>query len=96
MALLSKIQTAAPVERHYAVVEIAAMWKLSRDKVRDLFQDEPGVLVIGQQSSRRKRRYVTLRIPRSVVERVHARLSCKTKTEVGRVQAGFLESKEHY
>lgn len=80
MGLLSQIQTAAPVERHYAVTEIAAMWKLSTDKVRDLFQDEPGVLIIGQRSSRRKRRYVTLRIPQTVVERVHDRLSCKVTT----------------
>jgi hypothetical protein len=81
MALLSEIQTPAPVERHYAVMEIAEMWKLSTDKVRDLFEDEPGVLVIGHRSSRRKRRYVTLRIPQSVVERVHARLSYKGARE---------------
>jgi|GraSoi_2013_60cm_1033757.scaffolds.fasta_scaffold00127_7 hypothetical protein len=67
-----------PIERHYAVTEIAEIWHLSTDKVRDLFEDEPGVLVIGQRSSRRKRRYVTLRIPHSVVERVHARLLLKT------------------
>jgi hypothetical protein len=66
------------LERHYAVTEIAEIWHLSTDKVRDLFEDEPGVLVIGQRSSRRKRRYVTLRIPHSVVERVHARLLLKT------------------
>jgi predicted DNA binding CopG/RHH family protein len=35
------------------------------------------VLVIGEQDRRHKRRYVTLRIPQSVVERVHLRLSSK-------------------
>ncbi len=64
-------------ERHYAVAEIAELWNLSPDKVRELFQNEPGVLVIGERSPRRKRRYVTLRIPQSVLERVHSRLSSK-------------------
>ncbi|SRR6266403_2854569 len=72
------IASALPGERHYAVTEIAELWNLSADKVRDLFQNEPGVLVIGERSPRRKRRYVTLRIPQSVLERVHSRLSSKT------------------
>jgi hypothetical protein len=81
MSLSSQIQMPTPVERHYAVTEIAEIWHLSTDKVRDLFENEPGVLVIGQQNSRRKRRYVTLRIPQSVIERVHARLSWKAPSE---------------
>jgi hypothetical protein len=35
------------------------------------------VLVIGERSPHRKRRYVTLRIPQTVLERVHSRLSSK-------------------
>jgi hypothetical protein len=58
-------------ERHYTVAEIAAMWNLSKDAVRRMFQDEPGVLVLGARSSGRKRRYTTLRIPQSVLEKVH-------------------------
>ena len=77
MALSSQIETSVHIERHYAVAEIAEMWNLSADKVRELFQNEPGVLVIGEQSPRHKRRYVTLRIPHSVLERVHHRLSSK-------------------
>jgi hypothetical protein len=65
------------IERHYAVAEIAAKWNLSTDKVRELFQNEPGVLVIGERTPRHKRRYITLRIPQSVLERVHSRLSSK-------------------
>ena len=64
-------------ERHYAVVEIAQLWNLSTDKVRELFENEPGVLVIGERSPRHKRRYLTLRIPQTVLERVHSRLSSK-------------------
>jgi hypothetical protein len=63
-------------ERHYTVAEIAQMWGLSQDFVRRLFEREPGVLVLGQERTRYgKRRYRTLRIPESVVERVHRRLS---------------------
>jgi hypothetical protein len=80
MASPSQIQTRAPGERHYAVAEIASMWNLSTDKVRDLFEEEPGVLLIGRRNPR-KRRYVTLRIPESVVERVHSRLSSKAASQ---------------
>lgn len=63
-------------ERHYAVAEIAAMWNLSPDKVRRLFENEPGVVVLGEEAPNRgKRRYRTLLIPESVLERVHRRLS---------------------
>ena len=78
MAVSSQLETSAHIERHYAVTEIAEMWNLSPDKVRDIFEDEPGVLVIGERSPRHKRRYVTLRIPQTVVERVHRRLSSKS------------------
>lgn len=67
----------AHAERHYAVTELAEMWNLSADKIRDLFDSEPGVLVIGERSPRGKRRYRTLRIPQTVVERVYMRLSLK-------------------
>jgi hypothetical protein len=61
--------------RHYTVAEIAKLWNLSDDAVRKLFELEPGVLVIGEERSGRKRRYVTLRIPEDVAERVHRRLA---------------------
>jgi hypothetical protein len=63
-------------ERHYSPAEIAERWSLSPDAIRKLFEKEPGVLVIGSTvSGRGKRHYTTLRIPESVVERVHRRLS---------------------
>ena len=77
MAVPSQIETSVHIERHYAVTEIAEMWNLSPDKVRELFENEPGVLVIGERSPHRKRRYDTLRIPQTVLERVHCRLSSK-------------------
>jgi hypothetical protein len=62
-------------ERHYAVSQIAELWSLSADAVRKLFQDEPGVLVLGGEGSPHKRRYTTLRIPESVLQRVHRRMT---------------------
>jgi hypothetical protein len=80
MSVPSQIETSVHIERHYAVAEIAELWNLSADKVRELFENEPGVLVIGERSPRHKRRYVTLRIPQKVLERVHHRLSSKSST----------------
>jgi hypothetical protein len=62
--------------RHYTVAEIAQLWNLSDDAVRNIFEKEPGVLVLGgAQPKRGKRGYTTLRIPEDVVERVHRRMS---------------------
>lgn len=61
--------------RYYSVKEIADLLNLSPDCVRKLFQDEPGVLVLGDQSSKYKRRYTTLRIPEPVLRRVVRRMS---------------------
>src|SRR5437773_10160964 len=55
MAVSSQIETSVHIERHYAVTEIAEMWNLSPDKVRELFEREVGVLVIGESNPRRKR-----------------------------------------
>jgi hypothetical protein len=62
-------------ERHWSVGEIATAWNLSEDSVRRLFSGEPGVLVIGRPVKGSKRQYTTLRIPQSVVERVHTKYS---------------------
>lgn len=61
-------------ERHYAPEELGGLWNLSSDTVRRLFDREPGVLVI-ERTRNGRRRYRTLRIPESVAERVHRRLS---------------------
>jgi hypothetical protein len=70
-AIFSQVVT----ERHYSPDELAALWNLSGDTVRRLFEREPGVLVIERARSRNARHYRTLRIPESVAERVHRRLS---------------------
>jgi hypothetical protein len=70
-----EVRQAAFQERHYAVAEIAEIWNLSRDVVRKIFEGEPGVLVMGRDRARSKRGYHTLRIPESVMERVHRKMS---------------------
>lgn len=60
------------IERHFTVLEVSDLWQLHPDTVRKLFRDQPGVLKIGSKERRGKQGYVTLRIPESVLARVHA------------------------
>jgi hypothetical protein len=59
------------LERHYSVGEIAERWGLSEKIIRRMFEDEDGVLKWGSPETRRKRGYITLRVPESVMLRVH-------------------------
>lgn len=63
------------VQENFTVSEIASLWRLSRDTIQRLFQDEPGVVTLGNRNPRGKRKRVTLRIPREVMERVKKRRS---------------------
>jgi hypothetical protein len=74
------------IEFHYTVSDVAKQWHLADATVRRLFADEPGVLTIGAGSrlvrgrgQKYKRRYFTLRIPRSVFLRVQGRLVQKPR-----------------
>jgi hypothetical protein len=69
MRVLPEQESIVPAERHYAVIEVADMWHLSPDKVREIFEHEPGVLVIAERNPRHKRGYLTLRIPYTVLVR---------------------------
>jgi hypothetical protein len=66
----------ASTEKYYSSLEVAKLWRLSVKRVQALFANEEGVLVSeetakGRMSRRRER---IVRIPRSVLERVYARL----------------------
>jgi len=63
------------LEHHYAPDELGAIWSLSADTIRRLFEREPGVLVLAHLKNKSKRRYRTLRIPESVALRVHRRMT---------------------
>lgn len=62
------------LEKHYSVNEISQLWGLSEKTVRRIFENEPGIVVLGNEESISKRSYVTRRIPESVLRRVHHRL----------------------
>jgi hypothetical protein len=61
------------LERHFTVPEVAKRWGMSEKSVRRFFADEPGVLKWGSPETRKKRGYCNLRIPESVLIRVHQR-----------------------
>ncbi len=63
--------------RDYTVQELAAEWHLSSDKIRELFREEPGVVKLRDENAakKRKRNYVSLRIPVEVAARVKKRIS---------------------
>lgn len=54
----------------FTVAEIASLWKLSTDTVQRIFENEPGVIALGDKNPRGKRKRITLRVPRAVMERV--------------------------
>jgi hypothetical protein len=60
-------------ERHYSVEELTGLWGMSDDFIRRLFLNEPGVVVFFKHRPGR-RVYRMLRIPESVVQRVHRRM----------------------
>ena len=62
-------------EKHYTIPEIADLWGASADTVRKYFIDETGVIKLGHQTRKNKRRYVTLLVPESIMKKVHARLA---------------------
>lgn len=61
------------LERHFTVPEVARQWGMSEKSVRQFFANEPGVLKWGSAETRKKRGYCNLRIPESVLIRVHQR-----------------------
>jgi predicted transcriptional regulator len=61
-------------ERHYSIAEIAEAWGLCWKTVRRLLDGEPGVVTIGHPGNERRRRYQTVRVPESVLARIHQRM----------------------
>lgn len=79
MSLQEQITVTPPpgpaFEQHYSVQQAAKMWGLGVDIIRRIFENEPGVIKIVSPERLHKRRYTTLRIPESVLRRVHRRLT---------------------
>lgn len=65
-------------EQFRTVAEVAQMLGVSKDTVRRLFADEPGVIDLGRRvATRGRRRYRVLRIPGVVVARLLEQKSVK-------------------
>lgn len=74
--MTERSQFTEATELHFTVQQVAVMWGLSDETIRQLFADEPGVLKLGHtRSTLARRRKVQLSIPLSVLQRVHRRLS---------------------
>ena len=58
-------------EQHYSIADLAKQWRLSRESIRLLILDEPGVvrLSLGRTSMCR------YSVPASVARRIHMRLT---------------------
>jgi hypothetical protein len=61
-------------EQHYLVGELSALWGYSPKTIRRLFEGELGVIAVGHDETLHKRAYLTMSIPVSIADRVHARL----------------------
>lgn len=59
-------------ERHYSPRTLAEIWSWSEDTVIRIFENIPGVLKIGSEGGRGKRRKITLRIPESIALSVYS------------------------
>jgi hypothetical protein len=71
---------AMAIDRHKVTTPLPSLPRnggFSSDKIRELFRNEPGALKLKDENAakKRKRSYVTLRIPPEVAQRVKRRLS---------------------
>ena len=71
------------LERHFTINEIADLWSLSPSVIRAIFRDRTDVIRIGHGEKMRKRAYVSIRVPESVVQRVHQELRSKCTASGG-------------
>jgi hypothetical protein len=59
-------------EKSWRTGELVALLGLSRRSVRRIFEDRPGVELIGHRGSSRRRRYTMMLVPDSVLAQVRA------------------------
>ncbi len=64
----------AALEKHYTALEVAKIWAVSEQTVRRVFGKEPGVLTWGREGKVGRTGYMSMRIPESVLIRVHQRM----------------------
>ena len=60
-------------EKHFRLRELADLWRLGYETLRQIAKDEPGVARITRKGL--NRHYTTYSIPESVAKRIHTRLT---------------------
>jgi hypothetical protein len=65
------VTTDTTFELHYSIGDLAKQWRLSRETVRLLVKEEPGVVKIRLGRQKSMTRYS---VPESVARRVHTKL----------------------
>jgi len=61
-------------EQHFTAQQLSENWAVSAMTIYRWFENEPGVLIFGPDETMYKRKKKSMRIPKSVAERVHERL----------------------
>lgn len=59
-------------ETHYSIADLSKTWRVSRETIRLLIKDEPGVIRIQLGRKKSMARYS---VPASVARRIHTRLT---------------------
>jgi hypothetical protein len=60
-------------EQHFTPDELAEEWHISANTVRRLAEEFGGIIEIDRPEEMHKRRYKTIRIPESTVEKIYAK-----------------------
>jgi hypothetical protein len=68
-------------EQHYTAQELSKTWAVSAMTIYRIFEDEEGVLIFGSPETLNKRKRISMRIPKSVAERVHQKLHNRGKAK---------------
>jgi hypothetical protein len=70
-AAIRQVSPDTTFEAHFSIGDLAKQWRLSRETVRLLIKDEPGVVKVRLGRQKSMTRYS---VPESVARRVHTRL----------------------
>jgi hypothetical protein len=83
LSLIAEV-THPAMEKHYSVAAVAALWDVSENTVRRIFEDMPGVLRISNPVllTRKRQPRVRLSIPLSVMNRAHEEWSRVNRPKV--------------
>ena len=58
------------LEKHYRIGELARLWGLGRETIRQMIKDEPGVVKVRMG---KKKAHTLYTVPESIARRIHTR-----------------------